>query len=210
MSNYFIYKLCCDDCDEIYVGSTKAYRERKRCHKSRSKNENDIHYNQKIYQKIREYGGWDNWRMICLEECDESITNKRQVEAKEEEWRLKLKAELNSIRAFKTKKDKSDDSKKYYQENKEDIKEKLKQAYWADPEKEHEKCRKWRENNPDKVAEANKRKNERWQEIKDEKNAERREIIECGCGAIHTKGVIARHSRTKKHQDWLNSCAICT
>ena len=28
MSNYFIYKLCCDDCDEIYVGSTKAYRER--------------------------------------------------------------------------------------------------------------------------------------------------------------------------------------
>lgn len=100
MSNYCIYKLCCDDCDEIYVGSTKAFRERKRCYKNRSINENNPAYNYKIYQKIREFGGWDNWRMICIEECDETISNKRQVEAREEEWRLKLKAELNSSRAF--------------------------------------------------------------------------------------------------------------
>ena len=38
--------------------------------------------------------------MICIEECDETISNKIQVEAREEEWRLKLKAELNSSRAF--------------------------------------------------------------------------------------------------------------
>jgi hypothetical protein len=210
MSNYFIYKLCCDDCDEIYVGSTKAFRERKRCHKNRSINENNPAYNYKIYQKIREFGGWDNWRMICIEECDETISNKRQVEAREEEWRLKLKAELNSSRAFKTKKDESNDKKTYYQENKEDIKEKRKKEYWADPQKDHDKCRKWRENNPDKVAEANKKKNERWQEIKDEKNAQKREIIECGCGSKHTKGITARHIRTKKHQNWLNSCATCS
>tara|TARA_B110000259_G_scaffold131401_1_gene148254 strand:- start:7048 stop:7680 length:633 start_codon:yes stop_codon:yes gene_type:complete len=210
MSNYIIYKLCCDDCDEIYVGSTKAYRERKRTHKSRSKNEASPSYNDKIYKTIREFGGWDNWRMIVIEECDETITNKRQVEKREEEFRKELKAELNSNRAFKTKQDESDDSKTYYEKNQEDIKAKRNAAYWADPEKDHAKCKKWRDNNPDKIAEANKKKNERWQEVKDKKNAEKREMIECGCGSKHTKGITARHSRTKKHQDWVNSCETCS
>ena len=209
MSKFIIYKLFCNECDDVYIGSTENFKQRKKCHKSRCNNENDPAYNYKVYQKIREYRGWDNWNMVCIEECDESIKTKKDARDKEQDWINKINSQLNSIRAFKTKQDKSDDNKIYYQENKEDIKEKRKEAYWADPEKDHEKCRKWRENNPDKVAEANKRKNERWQEIKDEKNAEKREIIECGCGAKHTKGIIARHSRTKKHQDWLNSCATC-
>jgi hypothetical protein len=210
MSNYIIYKLCCDDCDKIYVGSTKAYRDRKKSHKNRSITETNPAYNDKIYKTIREFGGWDNWRMIVIEECDETITNKRQVEKREEEFRKELKAELNSNRAFKTKQDKSDDCKIYYEKHKEDIKSKRNAAYWADPEKELAICKKWRENNPDKIAEANKKKMERWQEVKDEKNAERREIIECGCGSKHTKGITARHSRTKKHKDWVNSCDTCS
>ena len=209
MSNYSIYKLCCDDCDEVYVGSTKAFRERKRCHKSRATNEAGKHYNYKIYRKIREYGGWDNWRMICIEECDETIKTKKLATTKEEEWRLKLNSKLNSNRAFKTKKDKSDDDKNYYQKNKEDIKEKRNKKYWEDPQKDHDRCKKYREDNPDKVAAANKKKNEKWHQEKDKINAERRKLVECGCGATHTKGVTARHLKTKKHIAWQNSQSIC-
>jgi hypothetical protein len=100
--------------------------------------------------------------------------------------------------------DKSDDDKTYYQKNKEDIKEKRNKAYWEDPKKDHEKCKKYRENNPDKVAEANKKKNEKWHEEKDEINTKKREIIQCGCGSKHTVGITARHSRTKKHTDWVS------
>jgi predicted GIY-YIG superfamily endonuclease len=32
--SYYIYKICCDDCpDFVYVGSTKAFRQRKAQHK---------------------------------------------------------------------------------------------------------------------------------------------------------------------------------
>ena len=210
MPDYFIYKIFCDDCDCVYIGSTTNLKDRKKCHKSRCNNVNDPAHNLKVYKTIRKYGGWDNWTIICIEKCDESIKTKKDAKNKEQDWINAINSQLNSIRAFKTKKDKSDDSKTYYQENKEDIKEKRKKEYWADPQKDHDKCRKWRENNPDKVAESNKKKNERWEEIKDEKNAQKREIIECGCGAKHTKGITARHIRTKKHQNWLNSCATCS
>ena len=207
MSKYFIYKLCCDDCNDVYVGSTINFKDRKKTHKSRCKNEKDPSHNYKVYKIIREHGGWDNWKMVCIEECDETITTEREAEEREEEWIKKLNAELNSQRAFKTNKDKSNDDKTYYQKNKEEIKAKRKEEYWADPQKDHDRCRKYRENNPDKVAEANKKKNEKWHETKDVLNAKRREVIECGCGVKHTIGVTARHIRTKKHQEWLKTQA---
>ena len=81
---YTIYKLCCDDTDKFYVGSTKNRKERVRAHRSDSKVKQS-----KVYQTIREFGGWDNWRMVDLEEytCD----TKRQAEKREEEWRVHLK-----------------------------------------------------------------------------------------------------------------------
>ena len=37
MSKYIIYKICCNDLPEyIYVGSTKAFRQRKKNHKEKS------------------------------------------------------------------------------------------------------------------------------------------------------------------------------
>lgn len=90
---YTIYKLCCDDTDKFYVGSTKNRKERVRVHRSDSKVKNS-----KVYQTIREFGGWDNWRMVDLEhyECD----NQRHAESREEYWRVELKAGLNSRKCF--------------------------------------------------------------------------------------------------------------
>ena len=86
---YTIYKLCCDDTDKFYVGSTQNGKERKRQHRNDSKVKQS-----KVYQTIREFGGWDNWRMIDLEEytCD----TKRQAEKREEEWRVQLQRQLYS------------------------------------------------------------------------------------------------------------------
>jgi hypothetical protein len=65
--SYCIYKIVCDDLPEyIYVGSTKAFRKEKQ-HKSKCNNG----HTQKLYTTIRENGGWDNWRMVMIEECGE-------------------------------------------------------------------------------------------------------------------------------------------
>ena len=93
MSKYIIYKIYCDDCDFIYVGSTKNFTRRKQQHKINC-NQTDKS-NMKLYKNINEYGGWNNWKMICIEECNETIISRRQAEQKEEEWRVKLNAQLN-------------------------------------------------------------------------------------------------------------------
>ena len=92
MSKYIIYKIYCDDCDFIYVGSTKNFTRRKQQHKINC-NQTDKS-NMKLYKTINEYGGWNNWKMICIEECDETIISRRQAEQKEEEWRVKLKPQI--------------------------------------------------------------------------------------------------------------------
>lgn len=123
---YFVYKICCDDVpDYVYIGSTKAFRERKRKHKSCCTNVNDKSYHSKIYTTIRDNGGWDNWRMVIIEECgDITLT---QARIKEEEWREKLKANMNSVPCYVTeeqqKERESVRKKEFYEENKEKIKE---------------------------------------------------------------------------------------
>jgi hypothetical protein len=95
---YYIYKIVCNDVSitDFYVGSTSNIRNRKCDHKSNCNNENSKKYNIKIYQTIRENGGWDNWRMVVLEEMEEGTTL-LQSRMREEHYRLELQAKLNSI-----------------------------------------------------------------------------------------------------------------
>ena len=107
--SYYIYKICCDDCpDFIYVGSTKAFRQRKNQHKNCYNKEHP----QKVYTTIRENGGWDNWRMVILEDCGEITLT--EVRIKEEEYRVKLNADLNER---KCKGDKKEYDKEYKKNN---------------------------------------------------------------------------------------------
>ena len=98
--SYYIYKICCDDLPEfIYVGSTKAFRERKRRHRLNTLNGSP----EKLYNIMRDNGGWDNWRMVILEDIGEvSLT---QARITEEEHRVKLNANLNSQRCHRTEED---------------------------------------------------------------------------------------------------------
>ena len=131
MSQYYIYKIVCDDLpDYVYVGSTKVFRARKSRHKQSCNNPNNKRHNLKVYKTIRENGGWDNWRMVLVEECGEISNNQARI--REEHYRLKLNANMNSNRAFLS----VDEKKKYHDEynkqynkqyreaNKDEIKEK--------------------------------------------------------------------------------------
>ena len=142
--SYYIYKISCDDLPEfVYVGSTKAFRQRKRQHKS-SCNDKD---NNKLYTTIRENGGWDNWRMVIIEECGEiSFT---QARIKEEEHRVKLNANLNMSRCYRTEEEKQN----YYENNKEYISQQKKEYNERNKEYFDKVKKEYYENNKEKFTE---------------------------------------------------------
>jgi hypothetical protein len=120
-SKTIIYKLVKNDDfnnTNIYVGSTIDFTSRKYRHKSRCCNKNDKSYNIKLYQTIRENGGWSEWNMIEIEKypCNDN----REAESREEYWRSELNAILNSKRAFITEEQK----KQYHIYNADKLKEK--------------------------------------------------------------------------------------
>jgi predicted GIY-YIG superfamily endonuclease len=97
-SKIVIYKLVNkEDYDNanIYIGSTANFTQRKFAHKSDCMNENKNAYNQKIYQFIRENGGWNEWNMIEVEKYP--CVDNNEAYAREEHWRIHFKASLRHI-----------------------------------------------------------------------------------------------------------------
>lgn len=119
-----IYKLVRnDDFDnaDVYVGSTTEFCRRKSAHKGHCHNENHKEYNYKVYQIIRENGGWENWKMLEIEKYP--CNDKREAEAREEWWRCEFNANLNSKRAFLSEEQKKEYQNQYYRENAENRKQ---------------------------------------------------------------------------------------
>ena len=139
---YYIYKICCDDVkDFVYVGSTQNIRCRKNQHKSDCNNENNNkNYNSKIYKTIRDNGGWDNWRMLCIAEVE--CETKRQAEIVEERYRQELNANMNSQRCYVTEEQNKEYMKEYNKERKEETKEYNKEYYENNKEEIKEKTSK--------------------------------------------------------------------
>jgi hypothetical protein len=85
--NTCIYKLIHkEDYDNlnIYIGSTVNFRARKCQHKNACCNPNNKSNNCKVYQYIRDNGGWDMWDMIEIEKypCNdkrESLKREREI-----------------------------------------------------------------------------------------------------------------------------------
>ena len=68
-SKTIIYKIVCNDLNitDVYVGHTTNFISRKARHKSNCNNINGNEYYFKIYNTIRNNGGWDNWSIIEIE-----------------------------------------------------------------------------------------------------------------------------------------------
>jgi hypothetical protein len=180
INNYVFYKFTClnDNIKNCYIGSTANLKNRKIKHKSACNNENDKAYNYNVYKMIRENGGWNNWSMIVIEEIQDLTLT--QARMKEEEHRIKLKADMNSCSAYLSDEARIERDKEYRKKNYEKNKEKaIKQAkqyrnehieasrqrekkYYEEnrakirqKRKEYEKI--YRENNKEKIAEAKKK-----------------------------------------------------
>ena len=177
---YHFYKIVCENLpDYSYVGSTRAFDNRKYQHKSSCNNENSKEYNYKLYQIIRENGGWHNWRMVCIhqEECE----NKRSAEIKEEQLRVELKANMNGQRCYTTEDQRTERVKEYYSENKEQQKE-------------------YREQNKELKKEYDK---EYYSENKDKIKEQKNKKFDCQCGGKYTHQNKSQHLKTKKHENYL-------
>lgn len=132
---YIIYKISVGD--YTYIGSTRDYVQRKNRHRSACK-KNEL----KVYQLIRDAGGWEKCEMVPIEEFD--CEGQLQARIREEHWRREYNANMNTNKAYI-----SVEEKKINQKTNNCVKH------------------------------------------------------TCECGGKHTTQHISTHSRTKKHQDYL-------
>jgi hypothetical protein len=175
-----IYKICCNDLDvkDIYVGSTTEFTKRKNSHKSRYFVE-DRKF--KLYQCIRDNGGWDNWSMILIENYP--CNNKIELTSRERYYIETLNATLNSIRPIVSKQEKQEETKVFLE--------------------------KWRSNNKEKIAQyriEHKEDAKKYNKEYHKKNKEmktRRKICECGT-FIQTRNKI-RHLKSQLHKNLLSN-----
>ena len=144
--NSVIYRIYCKNPDitECYIGSTKCFENRFSFHKTSTYNKNLHFYKYKLYQFIRDNGGWDNFDKEILEYY--SCNNKKELKFKEQEYINKYKPTLNTLNAYITEEIKKD---KYMKQkirdeiyrNKPDIKEKKEQ--WRKEKKFCNYCNKY-------------------------------------------------------------------
>ena len=98
----------------VYVGHTTNFSKRKGSHKSICKNENNKNYNLKVYQMIRDNGGFDMFKMIEVEKYP--CKDKREAERREYEVMKELKANMNAIKSFLTEEERKEYNKEYFKE----------------------------------------------------------------------------------------------
>ncbi len=124
MPNYSqssIYKICCLDTSitEIYIGSTTNFNKRRHTHKSSFNSSIPKYLNSKLYNFIRENGGWENWSMVEIKKF--SCNDKRELYTEEMKMMTELKATLNSCQSITTKDERKENmrlqSQKYRDNN---------------------------------------------------------------------------------------------
>jgi hypothetical protein len=96
-SNTIIYKITCKDSivNDVYVGHTTNFVQRKHSHKQSCINDKSPNHNCKLYEVIRNNGGWNNWKMEIINffNCQDHY----EARQKEQEYFISLNATLNSI-----------------------------------------------------------------------------------------------------------------
>jgi hypothetical protein len=96
-SNTIIYKISCKNTtiSDVYVGHTTNFVQRKQSHRYCCNNTVSSDHQPKLYQTIREHGGWDNWNMeiIAFRNCKDLY----EARLFEQEYYDSLGATLNSV-----------------------------------------------------------------------------------------------------------------
>tara|TARA_B000000565_G_C23754279_1_gene365883 strand:- start:419 stop:1333 length:915 start_codon:yes stop_codon:yes gene_type:complete len=102
MNNNVIYKIYCKDenIKDFYIGSSTNLYVRINVHKCRCNNKDTDGYYLKLYEFIRENGGWENFNIEVIEYFN--CNSKKELIQKEQEYINKLKPSLNYLNAYVT------------------------------------------------------------------------------------------------------------
>ena len=197
------YSKCCiykiehvDDESLVYVGHTTCFDKRKTAHKYNCKKDNNKHYNLKVYQMIRQNGGWDAFKMLEVEKYP--CADKREAERRENEVMKELKASMNTNKSFRTQDEITEYKKEYdtnyYESNKHKIQEYNKEYSEVHKPKKQEYNKEYYELHKEK-------KKEQVKEYQKNNKLKINEKVKCECGCDVMKRYLKRHQATKKHLD---------
>ena len=211
------YSKCCiykiehnDDESLVYVGHTTNFDKRKARHKINCYNDKQKPYNFKVYQMIRENGGWEKFLMIEVEKYP--CNDRREAERRENEVIKEVKASMNTINSFITQ-EMSEYMKEYntnyYELHKPKIQEYQKKYYELHKPEIQEREKEYREKNKPKIQEyqkkyheTNKHKiQERMKEYRENNKPKLNAKVKCECGCEISKSHLNRHQATTKHLD---------
>jgi hypothetical protein len=217
-----MYKIVCKDLNikDCYVGHTTNFTERKRQHKFKCTSD----HNFKVYQIIRDNGGWNNWEMIMIEifKCNNEI----EAKTRERFWFEQLNSTLNTIYPIRSRQEHYQDEKEiilakqklYHHEHKDEINERRKEIYEQNKEKIIEQKKEYVKRNKEKVTEQRKKCYERTKEHileyrksyyeanKDKINEDlKTKKFVCECGSSMRCSEKSRHIKSKKHQEFINT-----
>ena len=119
----YLIKHKTDDTKRVYVGSTNDFKRRIWKHKFSCNNEKNKDYNINLYQYLRENGGFNEYEFIILE-C--YVCNfKHDLHYKEDDYIKIYPNNLNKLRAYLTRREIKEYYKKYRDENRYKLKEKI-------------------------------------------------------------------------------------
>ena len=96
-SNTIIYKITCKEPDvtDVYVGHTTNFIQRKHYHKQNCTNLKSTNFTCKLYEVIRNNGGWNNWKMEIINYFN--CADHYEARQKEQIYFNELNANLNSV-----------------------------------------------------------------------------------------------------------------
>lgn len=175
------YKIVCLDSSitDCYNGSCISFKDRKYRHKSTCNNPNSKDYNYKVYQFIREHGGWDNWTMLQLEESP--CKNNQELRLREREIFDILRPTLNSYSPTVDRQKKKKNKVDYNATHREEIKKNKAEYYEQNKAELLVKMKEYRAAHKDAIS------------------AKQKVKINCECGCVSTKSDLPKHRRTNKH-----------
>lgn len=176
-----------------YVGSTTDVKRRTQSHKSACHNEGCKKYNYYVYEFIRDFGGWEKWKVETL--ATVIVKDKKELHEIEKLFIKEHNAKLNSkIPARTSKEYKEDEPLKHF--NRMTL-TRLKQR-----ENGNKARLRYYERNKEKIIESNKKY---YKENKEKIDARRKEKIKCLCGCEISKREHKNHLKTQIHKDNLSS-----
>ena len=180
-----IYKWVCNDSSVLceYIGHTTNWNKRKAAHKQCCNNETNKDYKLKLYEIMRAHNGFNNWKMILVEEYP--CNGKREACAREQFQLEQLTEKINNIRAMRTEEQLIEYNASYYQEHKEKIKEKVKKHQKEHKEEKKEYLKEYREKNLDKIK------------------AHKNEKLVCECGVTCSRNNMPTHKKSNHHLTYL-------